>query len=87
MALIFYKYSIFENTIMNYVEYFFQAARSIVIAEFQNVIYKEWLPAIFGPQTLDQYKWHFCYHLQQKKVMILRAKIVIFKESINYQYT
>ena len=35
---------------------FFQAARSIVIAEFQNVIYKEWLPALFGPQTLDQYK-------------------------------
>ena len=41
---------------MNLLNIFFQVARTIVVAEFQNVIYKEWLPTIFGPEILDKHK-------------------------------
>ena len=27
-----------------------------MVAEFQNVVYKEWLPAIFGQDILDKHK-------------------------------
>ena len=32
-----------------------QAARTVVIAELQNIVYNEWLPSIFGPDTLDKH--------------------------------
>ena len=36
-------------------EQLYQDARKINIAEYQNIVYQEWIPAVLGPTALSQY--------------------------------
>jgi hypothetical protein len=36
-------------------EHLYQEARKINIAQYQNIIYHEWIPAVFGPNALPAY--------------------------------
>lgn len=37
-------------------ELIYQTTRKLVIAEWQNVVYSEWLPIILGPNAINQYQ-------------------------------
>ena len=37
-------------------EKLYQTARRLVIAEWQNIIFSEWLPIIIGPAAMEQYQ-------------------------------